>query len=216
MTRVAIFSHVSRERTRKQTIASLDAVGITPDVITIQQEAGAQWRNRLNALHALSQAADGSPVLLLEDDVIAASTVPQWLSFLEGVNITTDLCVTGAHHYPNPLGRQIMEQKYPHDSRVVPMPDLKKWWGSQAVWLPAHIVAGILAEESLFTPTHSPWGPWDHTLRKWHRDHNQPFNVAYPSVFDHLNPRSVVNRSNQRRIKPARYLPDAQPPAERN
>lgn len=216
MTRTAIFSHVTREHTRRQTIDALAVVGVTPSVITIQTEPGAQWRNRHNALDALSQAADGTAVLLLEDDVIAASTLPLWLSYLERVNITTDLCVTATNHYPNPLGDQVAQQKYPPESQVLPMPDLRKWWGSQAVWIPAHVIDGILAESSMREPTHSPWGPWDHTLRKYHRDNNLPFNVAYPSVFDHLNPRSVVNRSNQRRIKPARFTPDAKPPAERN
>lgn len=223
MTVVAIYSHESRKAIREQTIADFAEVGLTPSVVKVQTDPPSQLANRLNAYFTLRMATNmhpGKPVLLLEDDVIPARTLPAWLAYLEAHEERVVTLYTQAQHF---LPAGTLPTKGHPRSQVGTLEALHAFHGSQALWIPPKRGAAILADGRFTNPKHEAWeralrrspgGPWDRTLREHLIDHDETMGVAIPNVVEHRAPPSVVNRPHKRPTSVC-FSPEAPPPPTR-
>jgi len=216
LTDVGIFTHESRVDVLAKTLDALARHNIEPRCITTDSGIGTQIKNRLNAIAALEGTYRGNPVLLLEDDVIAGDYLPEWLAYLEA-NVDEVVCLLTMrpHFYSERTEVELRNRKPIRNSRLEVNPRLSSWWGTQAVWLPPRIIEGILADRRFRSQQRDPLGPWDHSLRHVMQEDGERMLMAFPAVFEHQSPPSVVNRQNRRTKRAAAFKPDAQPPAEK-
>jgi len=215
LTDVGIFTHESRADVLAKTLKALARHNIEPRCITTDSGVGTQIKNRLNAMAALEGTYRGNPVLLLEDDVIAGDYLPEWLDYLErNVDEVVCLLTMRPHFYRLESELLLRAHKPWGDSRLEVNPRLSSWWGTQAVWLPPRIVEGILADRRFRSQQRDPLGPWDHSLRHVMQENGERMLMAFPAVFEHQSPPSVV-RQNRRQKRAAAFKPDAKPPVEK-
>lgn len=199
---VVMFSHERREDARAATIRDFAEVGCPVAHVRVQEEPIGQARGRRNAWLALREAAlviapevSARGVLVIEDDVIPAGTLPEWLAYLEGTQdrpvslyLPTDL---QARMLTARLGRWEAERHKPVESRVVSMREPKFWWGSQAVWLPVALAERV-ALDARFGLRERGLGPWDYALRVAFVEAGATLGVAVPNVVQHRDERNLV------------------------
>lgn len=215
-TRVAIYTHATREAPLAWTLASLDSAGVQVDVITTQTAPGDNAANRRNAVTALSQAFDGHPVLVLEDDVLVSPHLKAWIERLEDgtQDVTTLYAAEGLFYPPDVRTFVDFRRGVPsHLHGVQPLHRLERWYGAQAVWIPTRWVESILATPDFRREERDPLGPWDHALRKHLLQHDAGMRVVVPNVVQHQAPPSVTPRGHrQRRHTTPAFDPAARPP----
>lgn len=212
MTNIAIFSHYTRKTELEKTIAELATVGLKPDVVQVQEEAPAQYRNRRNAFAALKAAFVGNPVLVLEDDVTPAETLPAWLDYLERTEdhvVTLYGCV--GKFYAGKTREMVENHGTPRTSRVEWVPATRTFYGSQALWIPASEAEAILADKLFTLHEHEPYGPWDHAIRTHLVARGRRLRITIPNVIQHRAPPSVINRPGSHKSPIFHPLP---PPKE--
>lgn len=195
MTFVTMFSHALRMDERDVTLAAFERVNVPVDHVTVQTTAPSKTRNRLNALTALDAAPDNANVLLIEDDVTPSSTLRAWLHFLECeyANSPVTLFAAARHFYP----RDALTQRH---SRVETLENLHAWYGSQAVWMPAHVAHNVRQDEGMRDPADSR--PFDRAFRQHLATHKQPLLVTLPNLVEHRAPPHLVSGTRIRPTSP--------------
>jgi len=201
---VTMFSHVSRETERAQTIKDFARVGCPVAHVQLQETAPRMRENRRNAAAALRAGvrtaveADAVGVLLVEDDVDPADSLAEWLTHLEAHSdhITT-LYVpdqAAATTYPQRLARVARGERKPRKSELVPVVRLKEWWGSQALWFPLDLAYEVASDARMQMHEHG-LGPFDITLRAILAEWGATLQVAVPNVVQHRAPPNLVTPS---------------------
>jgi len=187
----------------------------------MQYEAPKQARNRMNARAGLAAGVriardiNAVAVLLIEDDVLPASTLAGWLAHLEAHEdrVVTLYCpdVISVRTHPAGLRRWAAGNGRAPASRVVTARDLPVWWGAQALWFPLWAADGVLADDR-FTREERGDGPWDVALRHHMVARGMTLGMAVPNVVQHqpvrnlITPRKAMHRS-------VAFLASAPPPA---
>ena len=218
---VVMFSHVSRESVREVTIREFARVGCPVAHVELQVKPPRQARNRRNAWCALRHAArEVAPfvgargVLVIEDDVTPAETLPEWLAYLEAheerpVSLYCPSIVAVERHPPG-LRRWAKGHGAPPTSRVVDMQNQRVWWGSQAVWFPLEW-ARIISDDWRFGIHERGLGPWDYAIRAVFTERGATLGLAVPNVVQHRGERNVINPRKQTH-KSASFLSAAPAP----
>ena len=218
---VSLYSHASRLDARTRTIRAFAAVGCPVAHVQMQYEPPKQVRNRLNARAGLAAGVriardiNATGVLLIEDDVLPASTLAGWLAHLEAHEdrVVTLYCpdLISVRTHPAGLRRWAVGNGRPPTSRVVTARDLPVWWGAQALWFPLAIADGVLADER-FKLFERADGPWDIALRHHMVALGMTLGMTVPNVVQHqpvrnlITPRKALHRS-------VAFLATAPPPA---
>jgi len=207
---VTMFTHASRLSERTRTIRAFAAVGCPVAHVQMQFETPRTARNRRNALAAVTNGArialevGATGVLVIEDDILPARTLRDWLAYLEA---TQDRAVTlyvpnhiSVRTHPRDVRRWAMGNGRPPESRVATARNLPQWWGSQAIWLPLRIADRIIGDAT-FAAHEMGVGPWDIALRKHLERHGETLGLAIPNIVQHTGarnlriPRKPVHRS---------------------
>lgn len=218
---VSLYSHVNRLEPRTRTIRAFAAVGCPVAHVQMQYEPPRQARNRLNARAGLAagvriaREVNATGVLLIEDDVLPASTLAGWLAHLEAHEdrVVTLYCpnyITVRTH-PAGLRRWAVGNGRAPDSQVVTVREQPTWWGAQALWFPLWAADGVLANDR-FLREELADGPWDIALRKHMIARDMTLGMTVPNVVQHqpvrnlITPRKAMHRS-------VAYHASAPPPA---
>lgn len=207
---VACYTHHSRRDELAQTMAAFDAIGLPIDHVQVQTDEPRPAHNRRNAWTALKHCAqllaprrDPIPpgVLLIEDDITPARTLPEWLAVIEAQEHTTTLYLpNGVTRYtPDRLEPVAAGRRKARRSELVPIPpeQLRGWWGAQAVWVPMPLVQRIVRDQRMQAFEHAI-GPWDHALRLTLREQDATLLVAIPNVVQHRQPPNVIIPTKRR------------------
>lgn len=219
---VAAYSHARRAATLDLTRAAFADAGVPIDVEQVQTEAPTQARNRRNARAALKRSLeehvrprDLPGVLLIEDDVIPATTLSAWLAYLERTQErpVALYAPTIDRFYPLRLNRVARGERPAARSEVATIEPatLRGWWGAQAIWLPA-VWAEIVVRDVRMDAHESSLGPWDHALRRLIAERGATLGVAVPNVIQHRTERNLVTPA-KRPSASASFTPDAAAPA---
>lgn len=219
---IAVYSHTSRADTLALTRADFEAAGVPIDLEQVQTEAPRQARNRRNARAAIKLTLEQHVrpkelpgLLLIEDDVIPASTLGEWISFIERTQDRPVTLYTPAFDkwYPKRLHRVARGERPATKSEVatVEPATLRGWWGAQAVWLPA-AWAEIIVRDARLDAHEAGLGPWDHGLRRLIAEHGATLGVAVPNVIQHRTERNLVTPA-KRPSTSASFTPSAPAPA---
>lgn len=204
-TSIAIYSHKTRASVLDSTVQDLRAVGIEPDVITVQEAPPNQAANRRNAHSALVKAFAGNNVLVFEDDITPNENLVDWIEWLEAnsLDVTTLYACVGKFYT-----REV--RPFVDDGVQVPrhlhglheLQGLRGWYGAQAVWIPEDWCESIIAERAFRIDEWHPLGPWDHALRAHIQDQAGVMQLVVPNIVQHKAPQSVVNRTGPRHKTP--------------
>lgn len=219
---IAVYSHALRAATLDLTRAAFAEVGCPIDVEQVQTDRPRQRANRRNAYQALKttletivRKEERPGILLIEDDVIPATTLSAWLAHLEATQERPVTLYTPAFDkwYPIRLARVARGERPATKSEVatVEPATLRGWWGSQAVWLPA-AWAEIVVRDARVAAFEQTTGPWDHTLRLLIAEHGASLGVAVPNVIQHREERNLVTPA-KRPSRSASFTPSAPAPA---
>lgn len=222
---VAVFSHVRRQAELAETTAAFEAVGLPIAVTSVQTDRPRQAANRRNARAAIKLALDhhvrplGLPgLLLIEDDVTPARTLAAWLAWIEQTEDrpVTLYTPTVEAWYPSRLARVVAGARPASRSEIATInpATLRRWWGSQAVWLPAEW-AEIVVRDRRFAAHELTTGPWDTSLRQLIRERGATLGVAVPNVIQHRGPRNLITPTKTPSIS-ACFNPDAPAPTRRS
>jgi len=198
---VVMFTHASRLDARTRTIRAFASVGCPVAHVQMQYESPKQARNRLNALAAVRAGAriardiEASAILVIEDDVMPASTLADWLAFLEATEdrVVTLYCPNfiSARTHPPGLRRWAIGNGRAPASRVVTAQALPQWWGSQALWVPLRVADGIIADPA-FAVHERGHGPWDITLRHHLLARGESLGMTVPNIVQHQHVRNLI------------------------
>jgi len=201
-----MFTHASRLNERTRTIRSFAAVGCPVAHVQMQYEAPKQSRNRRNALASLSAAVriardvNARAVLLIEDDVEPAVTLPEWLAFLEATEsrAVTLYCPNfiSARTHPAGLRRWAIGNGRAPASRVVTARGLPQWWGSQALWFPLEVADRVIADPR-FERSDRSVGPWDIALRAHWLARGDSLGMTVPNIVQHQPARNLITPQKQ-------------------
>lgn len=216
---VAMYSHVTREACREATILEFARVGCPVAHVQLQSAAPRPREQRRNAWQALRAAAltlapsvGARGVLLVEDDVAPADTLPEWLAYLEATQTrAVTLYAHSDRWYPLRLRRVARGERAATRSEVATVADLGTWWGSQAVWLPIALAREFAVEPRLEAHEHG-LGPWDSALKAFVIERGDTLGVAVPNVVQHLAPPNLVNAGRPPHAS-ACFVRDASAPA---
>lgn len=217
MTRIGIYTHESRAVELERTVQSLHEAQLDVDHINLDRGVGSPVKNRLNAVATLKTIFNGTdPVLILEDDVLAGRYLADWLEYLHyNVIHVTCLCPMKPEMYSERTEVTLRSERTRKatPSRLELNPRLQHWWGSQAMWIPPRIAYDMVQDTRLESTSDRQFGPWDHTIRKFLMELDEPMLMAFPAVFQHQSPPSVRQRKNRRQRLAAIFDPNAKPPA---
>jgi len=219
---IAVYSHEQRTATLKLTRAAFDEAGCPIEVEQIQTARPSQAGNRRNAYAAIKTALeqhvrpnDLPGLLLLEDDVIPATTLGAWLAFIERTQERPVTLYTPSFDkwYPQRLWRVARGERPATNSEIATIEPqtLRGWWGSQAVWLPTEWVE-MLVRDARMQAHEQNLGPWDHSLRRVIQERGATLGVAVPNVVQHREERNLVTPA-KRPSKSASFTPSAPAPA---
>jgi hypothetical protein len=204
-----------RERIASETRAAFGRVAAPVHCVSVQTEPPSNRMNGVNAHRALRQAVQQKrqAVLLIEDDLIPSSTLPDWLDYLEH---TTDhpvaLYLASEHFFPATM-LDVARGAYKSDPKphLGPVNRVHMWWGSQAVWIPQAIAEEYLAHPRIAGDVDNI-RTFDVEFRVFLQRDGLPFSVTFPNLVQHANERNVI--SPQRPIHKTRcYRDDVRPPA---
>lgn len=216
---VAMFTHASRETVRNRTIESFHAVDVPVDHVQIQTERPKPAMNRRNGWAAIKHVVErmasksnATAILLIEDDVIPASTLGDWIEYLERTEsrIVTLYSPT-ERSFPDryqPLARGT-SRKDP-DSTVVTIPNLRGWWGSQALWIPMPYATVIKNDPRMQVFEHGI-GPFDHAIRTIVMERGATMGLCVPLPIQHSGEPNVITPTKRphtsRAFRPAAPAP---------
>lgn len=184
--RVIMRSCVWRQEMRDATLESFRAVNIPVEVTLDPCDAPTRPKGIMTALSALTPCA-GQNTLVLEDDLIAAPVLPLWLKVAERQDRPISLC-TMRWHMHTPEVTHASRTKQPIPTGLFPIGNRLKWWGSQAMYLPAPIVDLALARYERFGLTDHPAGGFDTWLRTLFNTNGITLMVAIPNPVQHRDP----------------------------
>jgi len=216
VTRIGIYSHETRTVELQRTVQSLRDAQLDVDHINLDTGVGSPIKNRLNAIATLKATFNGiDPVLILEDDVLAGRYVADWLEYLH-YNVTHVVCMLPMkpemYSESTEVALRNLRTRKPTPSRLELNPRLHHWWGSQAMWIPPRIAYDMLQDQRFYQTDHGI-GPWDHAIRTFLMEFDEPLLMTFPAVFQHQSPPSVRQRKNRRQRLAAIFDPNAKPPA---
>lgn len=175
-------SCVWRETERTATLAALAVVGVHPEVFLSPCDPATREEGIRTALQALA-ACRGGAALILEDDIEPSGDFPTWLRIAQAQDQPVTFCTMRWHMLP----RSVIAAKktfQPLPTGLYPVRDRKRWWGSQAIYLPAHVV-----ELALTSPYEHVKGGFDNWLRGLFLLHGLHLQVAVPNPVQHRDPR---------------------------
>jgi len=198
---VSMYTHASRLDPRTRTIRAFARVGCPVAHVQMQYEAPRQARNRLNARAALAAGVSiarevgVNSVLLIEDDVLPASSLAGWLAHLAAREdrVVTLYCANRitVRTHPRDLRRWAIGNGRPPTSRVVTARALDTWWGAQALWIPLRIADGVLADERFLVRERGD-GPWDVALRRHLLARGESLGMTVPNIVQHQPERNLI------------------------
>lgn len=218
---VAMYSRDRRAEVRERTIEAFARVGCPVAHVEVQSTPPRARENRRTARAALLRAAQGiapavgaSGVLLIEDDVVPADTLREWLEHLEA---TEARAVTLYAHepaiYPKRLARVARGERDATASEVATVANLSAWWGSQAIWFPVGLALDLVRDVRMEMWEHG-LGPFDITLRVLLAERGATLGVAVPNVVQHLGLPNLVS-PNRKPHTSAAFRQDASAPAKK-
>jgi hypothetical protein len=196
---VVMFSHESRALARVETIEAFARVGAPVAHVHVQHERPKQAHNRRSAWQALKAGVeliaprvDAAGVLVIEDDVDPASTLVDWLRYLEAhEERPVTLYLANACRRCAPVAYERVAAGREVEPHVASLVQPHLWWGSQAVWFPYHVARAVVADQRLQAFEHG-LGPWDHALRVIFQEQGATLGVAVPNVVQHRGLRNVI------------------------
>jgi hypothetical protein len=202
---VAMFTHASRETVRNRTIEAFHAAGVPIHHVQVQTERPKQAMNRRNAWTALKYAAEriapksnATGILLIEDDILPAGTLADWLRHLERTEtrivtlyVPTEKFLPDRYH---PLVRGTSRRE--PDSVIATIQHLHGWWGSQALWIPM-AWANILKNDPRMQPFEHGVGPFDHAVRAILQERGATMGVCVPLPIQHVGEPNLITPSKR-------------------
>lgn len=219
---ITAYTHASRRDAMRETSEAFAAIDLPIEHIQVQVDEPRPANNRRNAWAALKRTlehvipkrgVDTIGVLLIEDDIIPAATLPAWLAHLERINEPATLYLpNGVTRFTPPrLEAVAAGRRKARKSELVPIdPEaLRGWWGAQAVWLPVAFAKRLVDDLRMQAFEHAI-GPWDHALRLNLREANLTLLVAIPNVVQH---RALANLVVPTKRRHASLLYDESAPA---
>lgn len=200
MTRVAIYTHHTRNAALHKTLWSLHEARVPVHHIETQTSSPTQVRNRRNAHAALNAIAGNEAALILEDDIVPNAHLLAWLGWLEthSRHVTTLYAPNRKFYSTTTPGLQTLQT-------------LRGWYGAQAVWIPPHKVHDIVTDPLFTINEWHPYGPWDHAIRRHLLNRSERMNVVMPNLVQHQAPASVLPREGRRHTTPY-FDAHAEPP----
>lgn len=204
---VAAYTHVDRAAVFAETRAAFEAVGLPIRVTSLQLERPRHARNRRNAREALKRALEDHlrprelpGVLLVEDDVTPANTLPAWLEVIERTQARPVALYTPTveRWYPQRLHRVVRGERKATKSEIATINPaaVQTWWGAQAIWLPT-AWAEIVVRDPRIEAHEATIGPWDHALRTLIGERGATLGVAIPHVIQHRDERNMITPTKQ-------------------
>lgn len=199
-TAITMQTVTSRARAAQETTDAFAAIGAPVNFTSVQTEPPSNRMNGVNAHRALrlAVAAKKQAVLLIEDDLIPSSTLPEWLDYLERTQDTVvALYLASEHFFPEELLPQARGATTP-DPRpnLWPTRKLHMFWGSQAIWMPQAIAEEYLSSPRIRNDADNIT-TFDGELRVFLQHAGLPLLVTFPNLVQHRAYRNVINSSRQ-------------------
>lgn len=203
-----------RDRISAETRSLFAAAGAPVHCVARQTEPVSNRMNAVNAHRAMREAVrqKRQAILLIEDDLIPASTLPEWLEYLEYTrDYPVALYLASERFFPESMqnaARGAAEPDPPPHVGVVQ--HLNVWWGSQAVWMPQAIAEEYLDQPRVRNDAEE-LRTFDGEFREFLQKAQLPLGVTFPNVVQHANERNLI--SPQKQIHRSRcYRADVKPP----
>lgn len=126
-------------------------VGAPFDYVQRQAEPPSLRMNGVNYSRALKWAR-GHDVLVVEDDVIPASTLPAWIEWVENQGFTVPVLLYAwqARYFDDAEVADVFDRGGHVPTRVVPLGSMRNWSGTIAVWWPCEFHEKMMAEDRFF------------------------------------------------------------------
>lgn len=200
---IAIITVPERAEVLAATLADLKRVGLTPDIVQVQDEPPGKAHQRRNVWRALHQALDfanvsrrdAPGVLLLEDDIDFADTFAEWVEYVERQQEAVTLHARGIErHWP---ADAVATHERMRVGKLVDMRDVGSWWGSQAIWLPFALVAELVSDPRMPVFEYNT-GPFDTTLALILKEQHDRMLAVVPGVVLHRGHANVVSPQKPR------------------
>lgn len=185
-----------RDTERALTLRSLAAVGLVPRVHESPCDPPHPRENRRISLEAL-QAARGSDLLFVEDDIDADGTLPAWIDRARALRQPVTFCTVRAHMQPAHVNAAL-RQRRAIPTGLYPV-TLTGWYGTQAVYLPADLVTWA-ADHPAFMEMNMhlgqlTWTGFDLFLREHLPRTSWRMHGAFPNPVQHRDPPKMVPRA---------------------
>jgi hypothetical protein len=149
---VAMMTVTGRAKAADETLASFAQASVPIDHVQLQTEPPSLRMNGINFIRTLRAAIPhGKPVLVVEDDLIASSTLGPWLEWIEAQNFTVPvfLYVNQARWHSSAAAQMMADGGPTAPAGVEPVAQLNTWWGTQATWFPVDFVHALLLNDRI-------------------------------------------------------------------
>ena len=194
---VMISCRQRRETERPKTLASLRAVGITPTVFESPCDPPHPRENRRVSLFAL-RCSRGRDTLFLEDDIDVDDTFPLWIEAARAQPHLVTFCVMRMWMQPPHVSAAVRLGR-PIPTGLFPIPRLDKWYGTQAIYLPAQFVDWAVEHPAFMAKSlhkgEVTWTGFDLFIRDHLRETNMKLLGAFPNPVQHRDPPKLVQRA---------------------
>lgn len=197
-------SHVSRAKTELPvTLASLNRVGFYPQV-TVSDGTPSSRENRAVFLRAL-RAGIVDDVLFFEDDVIADGALPGWVEAARSQPDPVTFCLIRPANHSQSIKR-LLRTNVRIPRQLLPVENILKWYGTQAIYLPKRLVEAIVNDPDFFAPHmfkgKVQWTGADIWLRENIPRLGFTLRVAFPNPVQHRDAPKLVQKPGRDPNKP--------------
>lgn len=182
-----MFSCRQRRDERARSLASLAAVGVYPIVVESACEPASRRENRRVGLEAIRHAAGGA-ALVFEDDVRANEHFPRFLALARDRDAPVTFCLLRDRCLDLTVRRKLRKRGKVR-AGLAPV-DLKRWYGTQSVFLPARVVDRVLSEP--VEQANGRMDGFDFLVKDVLLAMGETLFVALPNPVQHTAPPSVV------------------------
>jgi hypothetical protein len=174
-----------RNEAALETFNAFRDVGAPFDLVQRQAEPPSLRMNGVNYTRAL-KAMRGHDVLVVEDDVIPANTLPAWIEWIEnhGFTVPVLLYAWQARYFDDPEIAAAFDAGGPAPHRMVPLGAIRNWSGTIAVWWPREFHETMLKEERFFWEAYE-LEAMDLELRKYCIERGITPMVVVPNLVQH-------------------------------
>lgn len=194
-----------RRRARARTVAWLAAYGIEPLLIRTDCQPARPALTRRAGVTAMRTALDhGKDLLWLEDDIHANDRLPDALALAARQEWPSVLCNIPPECQPEEF-EAARTSGAPMPMTALPIPNLKTWGGSQAVYFPRATLPPLLASPYVMGDDRR-WA-FDTAVRETYIEGGMTLLGIFPNPVQHDNEPNALSVTLGQRSRPKRESP---------